>query len=69
MCPVTVKCRDLMAYALRKQSKANLDKAQFDYQKVLAIDTRHKRSREYHNELLLMKKDLNGAIETYQKGQ
>ena len=52
---------NLLGYALRKQTKPDLDAAQRHYDAALRIDPRHKGALEYAGELALMKSDLATA--------
>ena len=52
---------NLMGYALRKGSPADLDGADRHYREALRIDPRHKGALEYSGELALMRGDLAGA--------
>lgn len=52
---------NLMGYSLRKSSPPDLANSEKYYQTALTIDPKHKGALEYYGELLLMKKDLDGA--------
>jgi len=52
---------NLMGYAMRKQSRPDLDGAQKHYDMALRINPQHQGALEYAGELALMKRDLATA--------
>jgi len=53
---------NLMGYALRSRTPPDLATAESHYKRALEIEPRHRSALEYYGELMLMKKDLNGAL-------
>ena len=52
---------NLLGYALRKKTPADLAGAETHYKRALEIDPKHRQALEYYGELFLMKGDLAGA--------
>lgn len=53
---------NLMGYALRSRTPPDLVAAETHYKRALEIEPRHRSALEYYGELMLMKKDLKGAL-------
>lgn len=53
---------NLMGYALRSRTPPDLEAAEGHYKRALEIEPRHRSALEYYGELMLMKKDLSGAL-------
>jgi len=52
---------NLLGYALRKKTPADLVGAETHYKRALELDPKHRHALEYYGELFLMKGDLAGA--------
>ena len=52
---------NLLGFALRKKTPADLAAAEVHYKRALEIDPKHRFAMEYYGELFLMKGDLAGA--------
>lgn len=53
---------NLMGYALRSRRPPDLATAESHYKRALEIEPKHRSALEYYGELMLMKKDLPGAL-------
>ena len=53
---------NLMGYTLRSRTPPDLPAAEIHYKRALEIEPKHRSALEYYGELMLMKKDLPGAL-------
>jgi tetratricopeptide (TPR) repeat protein len=53
---------NLMGFALRSRTPPDIAAAEQHYKRALEIEPRHRSALEYYGQLLLMKKNLDGAL-------